>query len=141
MILEQIIILASGTISAYTDHKTGEIPNQLTLPLIGLGIVLSVLNQTWSYFAIGLLVFFLATMAYQKNVMGGGDIKLLTGMALIQGPYIFAFMMLGGLAALTYMILKKKEQTTLGPFLLIGVLLTYALLFLSKIYLAGLTGV
>lgn len=79
-------IIASG-IAAYTDWKTGYIFDWITYPLIGLGIILSILNSQWIGIVLGIGIYAIGYVAYKQGKLGGGDIKLLAGMALVQPLY------------------------------------------------------
>ncbi|QQR92737.1 MAG: prepilin peptidase [Candidatus Iainarchaeum archaeon] len=78
--------IASG-IAAYTDWKTGYIFDWITYPLIGLGIILSILNGQWIGIALGIGIYAIGYFAYKQGKLGGGDIKLLAGMAVVQPIY------------------------------------------------------
>jgi prepilin peptidase CpaA len=79
-------------IAAYTDWRTGEIPNWLTLPAIGLAPVVYGILLGWpGVFAslsgivvCGLLPYFL----FKQGGMGGGDVKLFAAMGGIGGIYL-----------------------------------------------------
>lgn len=79
-------IIASA-IAAYTDWKTGYIFDWITYPLIGLGIILSILNAQWIGIILGIGIYAIGYFAYKQGKLGGGDIKLLAGMALVQPLY------------------------------------------------------
>ena len=76
------VILASG-IAAYTDYKTGLIYDYITYPLIGLGILLNLFDANPFYsLAVGAVVFAVGLLLYYLGKLGGGDVKLFTGLAL-----------------------------------------------------------
>ncbi len=76
--------LIASAIAAYTDLKTGYIYDWITYPLIGLGIILSVLSGQWIGIILGIGIYAIGYFAYKQGKLGGGDIKLLAGMALVQ---------------------------------------------------------
>jgi len=89
-----IVALAYGS---YTDIKTREIPDTLSLGLIYLGIVLSLGASIflWSYkpilssligFALGAI---LGLLFYYTGQWGGGDAKMIMGLGSIMGFDIF----------------------------------------------------
>ncbi|MDP2665948.1 MAG: A24 family peptidase [Candidatus Diapherotrites archaeon] len=76
--------LLAGALAAYTDWKTGYIYDWITYPLIGLGIILSLLTQNWLGIVLGAGIYLIGKLAYRTGKIGGGDIKLLAGIALVQ---------------------------------------------------------
>ncbi len=107
MVLEQIAFganMIAGAAAAYTDWKTGYIYDYITYPLIGLGIVLSLLTGQWMGLVFGGVIYGLGMVAYKTGKIGGGDIKLLAGIALVQPTFAgmifpFAVLLVGTLAA------------------------------------------
>lgn len=90
MVLEQIAFganMIAGAAAAYTDWKTGYIYDYITYPLIGAGIILSLLTGQWTGLALGGGICALGVVAYKTGKIGGGDIKLLAGIALVQPLY------------------------------------------------------
>ncbi len=104
--LEQLsfaAVLLAGIIAAYTDWKTGYIYDWITYPLIAIGIILSALTQQWLGILLGVAIYGIGLLVYRTGKIGGGDIKLLAGMALVQPVFagmIFVFAVLF-VAALT----------------------------------------
>jgi Flp pilus assembly protein protease CpaA len=96
--------LIAGTLSTYTDIKTGMIDNWITYPLIALGVGITLYTQQWTGILFAIVIFGTGWLAYRSGSMGGGDIKLLAGMALVQPTYegmIFplAVLLIGALSA------------------------------------------
>jgi Flp pilus assembly protein protease CpaA len=83
IILKQIIVLVASFLSAYTDHKTGLIPDKITYPLIGAGILFAVIETNFFAIATGAGVFAIGYLVYWLGKIGGGDVKLFTGMAIV----------------------------------------------------------
>ena len=89
IILRAAIVLVASAIGAYTDFRTGEIFDYITYPLIGIGILLNAFELflgnfvAWQYFALGAAVFVLGYIAYFAGKIGGGDVKLFVGIALV----------------------------------------------------------
>ncbi len=107
MVFEQIafgsVIAASG-LAAYTDWKTGYIYDWITYPLIGIGIILTILTQQWIGALFAVLIYGVGLFAYNSGKVGGGDIKLLIGIALVQPVYqgmifVLAILLVGALTA------------------------------------------
>jgi Flp pilus assembly protein protease CpaA len=87
----------AGLLAAYTDWKTGYIYDWITYPLIVIGIVLSLLTGQWWGIVFGAVIYGLGMLAYKTGKIGGGDIKFLAGIALVQPIYegmIFPFAVL-----------------------------------------------
>ncbi len=82
-LLSQAALLIATAIAAYTDWKTGMIFDWLTFPLIGLGILLRIVQADWIGLGIGTGTFALLYALYWTGKIGGGDVKLFTGIALV----------------------------------------------------------
>ena len=96
--------VVAGAISAYTDIKTGYIYDWITYPLIVIGIILTIITQQWIGLLLAGLIYGVGWLAYRSGKMGGGDIKLLAGIALVQPTYegmVFplAVLLIGALSA------------------------------------------
>jgi len=86
------IVLTGMLLAAvYTDIRFGKIFNKLTLPCIGLGLLLNFLKGGWadlgfSLQGIGLaLVVTAALIVLMGGGFGGGDIKLLAAIGALRG--------------------------------------------------------
>jgi len=78
-----LIAFIACSISALTDAKTGEIPNRLTYPLIIIGFVLSLFPWMFSNIIYGIIFLIISSWFYKKKLFGGGDIKLILGLILL----------------------------------------------------------
>jgi Flp pilus assembly protein protease CpaA len=69
------------------DYKTRRVPNKLTFPLIAIGIILSIIIDSSSFFlsCCASLIFLL--MGFLPCI-GMGDIKLLVGLSWYFNPYL-----------------------------------------------------
>ncbi len=86
-----IISIIACIYSSYSDLKWGVIPNKLTFPLIGVGILLNGIY----YIMLGNLLFLLGTLIitllvfvfgyllWKMGAWAGGDVKLFTGLAAL----------------------------------------------------------
>ncbi|MFH1588218.1 MAG: A24 family peptidase [Candidatus Diapherotrites archaeon] len=83
LLIRQICILIASGIGAWTDYKTGLINDWITYPLIALGILLNLIEWNLTGIGFGLLVFVIGFIAYYSGKLGGGDVKLFAGMALM----------------------------------------------------------
>ncbi|MGB9845563.1 MAG: A24 family peptidase C-terminal domain-containing protein [Methanothermobacter tenebrarum] len=90
-ILPVLVALLASLYAAYSDLKRGIIPNRLTFPLIGLGILL---DAIFSYnmgdplfFAFALIftgmIFMICYIFWRLGAWAGGDVKLFTGLAAL----------------------------------------------------------
>ncbi len=83
LLLRQSLIVVSLLIASYTDIKTGLIPDKITLPLIFFGIVLNLFSFKIENFLIPAGVFLILAFFYYIGKLGGGDVKLLTGISMV----------------------------------------------------------
>nr|WP_157385225.1 A24 family peptidase [Desulfitobacterium hafniense] len=122
---------------AVTDYFIMRLPDKLTFPLLGIGLLFSGLKGSQVLFDNGVAALFIgglfALVAYfYPRGMGMGDAKYVTGLALFLGlPSIVftlalatsAALILGGFLIISKRI-KLKQQMPFGPFLTIGAWLT-----------------
>jgi len=79
-----ILVMAAAILfyAARTDLKNYKIRNELILVLMGLFFLHSFLSGRWPgipwNLSLSLLIFVVALYFYSQNLMGGGDVKLLT---------------------------------------------------------------
>lgn len=111
-----ICFVACG-IAAWTDSTSGEISNKLTYPLIIIGFVLSLFPGMFLNIVYGLVFLLVSYLIYQKNFFGGGDIKLVLGLILINPTtnimFIVLWLFIACIFSLTgylYKYLIKKER-------------------------------
>ncbi len=85
-----LVVLIGTAVSAYTDIKTGLILDRVTYPMIALGVAFTLADIFFSHNFFQLVVpagvFFLGFVLYYLGKLGGGDVKIFTGMALLL-PY------------------------------------------------------
>ena len=140
----QILLLIAVTVTcaaAVFDYRTGLIPNQLTYPLVLVGalahIVLAAVSYGRGHFGWVLLETVAGALScglvplllWRSNAMGGGDVKLLTGLGALLGPALglrvelYAFMTAVVIApiVLTHrgvllLTLKRSLQVLIRPF-------------------------
>jgi prepilin peptidase CpaA len=79
--------------SAWTDARTGRIPNLLTLPVLPLGMLLGAANEGWAgvgLSALGILLCFSVPYVLFRSsrgtAIGGGDVKLFAALGALLGP-------------------------------------------------------
>ncbi len=114
------VTLIASLIAAYTDIKTGFIYDWITYPLIVIGVILSIIAGQWIGIVLAALIYGMGLYAYNTGKMGGGDIKLLAGIALVQPLYQGMIFVLGVLlvAAVSASIIMAIWYV--GGFLLSG---------------------
>ena len=133
---------------AYSDLKTRKIPNTLPLALTGLyGLYASlsyisgqmtITDIGWSI-GCAVIIFFVTALMFAYNVMGGGDVKALSALALWAGksyilPLLFNVAIIGGVVALGLILSRRfmsnSELMNKVPY---GVAIAVAGLMLMKI--------
>lgn len=119
------------------DLRTMEIPNELAIVLLVLGLVDAFTSNDIALLerGIGLVIvsipMFLLTLAI-KNAFGGGDVKLIAAAGFLLGwPGVlfatFVGLLIGGAQGVYILTVKKQGKETLfafGPALSIGIALT-----------------
>jgi len=90
-LLATIIAIIACIYASYTDMNRGIIPNRLTFPLIGLGLVLNgfyafLIGDIW-YLILSLIItgaiFGLGYLFWKMGAWAGGDVKLFTALAAL----------------------------------------------------------
>jgi len=106
LLLRQAAVLLGAGLGAFTDAKTRLIPDWITLPMIGLGILVNIAEFRAELFYVGAVVFAIGYLAYWLGKIGGGDVKLFTGLALLMPYYAGSIFVLDVLftAALTSVV-------------------------------------
>ena len=89
-------------VAAVNDYHRMKIPNWISLALCGLFAAYAFRMESWSsvgwHVVVGLAIFAAGIATYAIGVFGGGDVKLLTALALWAGPErVFEFLALTGL--------------------------------------------
>ncbi len=86
-LVSYLVAVAGTGLSAYFDLKTTYIPDEITHTMIALGIVFLFLRfsvlQALYYLGIGIAVFLVGFLVYTFGQLGGGDVKLYTGISLL----------------------------------------------------------
>lgn len=110
------------------DTLTYEIPPQINLFIVGVGVVNLILDlESWPLYVIGAFavsgIFFIIALCTKGRGMGGGDIKLMAALGFYLGwKKILLVMVLGCiLGAVIHSILmavtKKQRMLAFGPYL------------------------
>ena len=77
------VLLAGSAVAAYTDAKTGLIPDKITYAMIAAGIALNLIEFDVGLFLVPVIVFAFGFALYWAGKIGGGDVKLFTGIAML----------------------------------------------------------
>jgi prepilin signal peptidase PulO-like enzyme (type II secretory pathway) len=126
------VFLTALVINAAVDHELGIFPDNISLPLIGAGLVFGIL--TWPIEgspimlnrigggSLGFLSSYGIATGYRlltrKDGLGGGDIKMWTAIGFFLGIksflyFIFAFSIIGTINGLFQLLLVKRRYFTL----------------------------
>lgn len=90
-----IIAVCASLYASFTDLKRGIIPNKLTFPLIGVGLILNliyaILLGYWIIFISAAIItgviFVLGYLFWRMGAWAGGDVKLFTALAALLAIY------------------------------------------------------
>ncbi len=128
------ILLATPRLSLW-DIREHRLPNHITFPLIMLSTLIILLSfqtsRILAAFGLALLVFLIGWLLAHRNLVGMGDVKLLTAMALALGSHspmsFLAALSIGLVVAtvvsITRIAIKKitpNSSIALGPYLMLG---------------------
>ena len=128
-------------LAAYYDLKTGEIPLNVTMPLILIGFLMSLFPWNFANIIIGLVFIIIGLVAYEKKLFGGGDIKLILGVILLNPTadliFIIYWLLISSIIALVAIgfktaVLKKPitQEIRFAPYLFIA----YLIMIIGYIY-------
>jgi leader peptidase (prepilin peptidase)/N-methyltransferase len=136
------IFVSALVICVGIDLEHRLLPDRVTLPLLGFGILISLLpgrltplESLIGALAGGGIMYGIAVAGdavYKRETMGGGDIKLASAIGAFMGWKIllvalFAAFVMGAIGGLIYLAVGGKEKTVpFGPFLAAGALLALA---------------
>ena len=110
------LLLATGGYAAWSDVKYRRLPNLLALVVAGLGLSYTAIGAGLSAAASGLLHGLVALLVglalYSRGMVGGGDIKYYSGIAmwfpLSQGFRLLGMVSLAGLALLAGWLVWRR---------------------------------
>lgn len=98
-LLGALVALVGTAIVAYTDWKTGYMPDKYTHALVAAGIVLlpfyAGLSAALTWYFVSAIVFMACFLLYIFGQLGGGDVKLFTALSLLIPSYPTALSGLG----------------------------------------------
>lgn len=115
-----LAVLATTAASCRSDVRTLRIPNRHSLIVLGcfavaFAVAPDIFGAWWEHLGAGLLMFVVTYLMFAFGMMGGGDSKLGSALALwvgLQGllPYVFYMAVAGGLVAAASLYIKKKKS-------------------------------
>ncbi len=104
-IITTIIAILACIYASYSDLKRGIIPNKLTFPLIGLGLILNgiyafIIGEIWFIMVCAVVtgvIFALGYLLWKMGAWAGGDVKLFTALAALIpfAPVFVSYQILG----------------------------------------------
>lgn len=115
--INNLILSTLLVLSVYLDLTQKKIPNYLTLPVMGWGLLSYVIIDGFSGFTFSLYGFLLGLgifiIPYLAGGMGGGDVKLMAAIGALMGAeFIFSTAILtalcGGAIAVGYLICTRR---------------------------------
>jgi prepilin peptidase CpaA len=128
-----VMVAAIGVLAviAFSDVRTRRVPNVLSAAIAVLGVVKMILARdplaTAHTLEASTVVFAMAFLLFWRGVLGGGDAKLVAGMALLIGyhdllSFLFLMSLCGGALALAILARDKLRpqrwhppRSTVGP--------------------------
>src|SRR3989344_957815 len=107
LLLREAAVLVAAGAGAYTDYKTGFINDSITIPLIVFGIAANLFELEWNGILLGIGVFALGYVLYYTGKIGGGDVKLYSGIALAlpffgSGVFVVSAALLAAISAVVF---------------------------------------
>ncbi len=107
LLLREFLVLVASAAGAYTDWKTGFIYDRVTLPLVAIGALLNIADGNYYGLLLGAIVFGAGYFLYYTGKLGGGDVKLYTGISLAlpelnNGIFILSVVLYSSLSAIVF---------------------------------------
>ncbi|OQA91970.1 MAG: Leader peptidase PppA [Elusimicrobia bacterium ADurb.Bin231] len=140
-------------IIAFIDINLRIIPDVLSVSLLCIGIISSFLNARINYSIIssiigmlfgGLTMYIISAVGekiYKKDVIGGGDIKLIAaGGSFVGSDIQYALLLscfIGAFVGIIIVLFKKKKMTDFipfGPYISLGIILVYLFPQVSEVF-------
>jgi leader peptidase (prepilin peptidase)/N-methyltransferase len=132
-----LVFVAALIIISFIDLDHQIIPDKISLPGIGVGLIASFfLPISWHASLLGAIVGggviwvtgYLGELVFKKEAMGGGDVKLMAMIGAFIGwkltlLTIFFASLIGAVIGIISKIMTGKEYIPFGPFLSAGALL------------------
>ena len=121
--IPSIVALLLASLCLITDLRSRRIPNVLTLPAVGIGLLLGLMLGGWEGLAnsaIGLgLGLAVMIIPYLVGGMGAGDVKLMAALGALMGHpaiiHVFLYtILIGGLFSLVNALSRGTLRSALG---------------------------
>jgi prepilin peptidase CpaA len=115
-----LVLLA---VAAWHDVATRTIPDSVSLILIGIGMLVRVpagpAGLSLSV-ATALVLFLLLLIAYSRGLLGGGDVKVMSALAVGLAPldvyrFVIATALAGGFLGISYLLLSRRFVARKSP--------------------------
>ena len=88
LFLRIIALLAGSGLGAVQDARTGMISDKINYAMIATGIILNIIAFDWIGLLFVAVVFGIGFVVYYFGKIGGGDVKLFTGIAFLMPFYV-----------------------------------------------------
>jgi prepilin peptidase CpaA len=112
-----IMTLGLLIVTAWRDVVTRSIPNTIALLLVATGAIARIVDGGPSALAVSaataLLLFVLLVVTYSRGFIGGGDVKIMTALAVGLSPldcyrFVIATTIAGGFLGIGYFVLSRR---------------------------------
>ena len=112
-ILAMLALLMAG---AWRDVATRTIPDSVSIGLVAIGVLARILEGPSALAlssATALVLFVVLLVAFSRGLLGGGDVKVMTALALGLSPLdsyrlVIATAIAGGILAIAYLLLSAQ---------------------------------
>lgn len=129
------LAIAVCLVAAIFDFKTEHIPDKLTVPVMVFGVVynffsgnFSVLLSILAVTLLCYLAFYAGIALFSKEVIGGGDIKLVIALTSLMGFYVLPSLLTAVSISVVIIflrgLLRGKWYTMFAPCMLLALLIT-----------------
>ena len=115
-------VLALLSIAAWRDIATRTIPDTVCVLIAALGILLRASHGVWALVVsveAALLLFILLLILFVRGLIGGGDVKIMTALAIALPPFdsyrfVVFTVMAGGVLGIAYLLLSFRPRRASG---------------------------
>jgi prepilin peptidase CpaA len=113
-----VMTLGLLLVTAWRDVVTRTIPHRIALVLVAIGAIARIVDGGPSALALSagtaLLLFVLLLVAYSRGFLGGGDVKIMTALAVGLSPldcyrFVIATAIAGGFLGTGYLLLSRRS--------------------------------
>lgn len=126
------VLLIIAIYSTYTDIKEQKIKNKAVLLGLASGLLINLVEGTYTYIAASIMVFSILLIAAFIDMklyggsIGGGDIKLISIVPLFLHERFIDFFMIMMIMLIISTVIKhiKKGDVILAPFILVSIVIS-----------------